>query len=358
MWCRRVDIEDAGKSDPAHSRTEQSNGQRGGRHGGGGAIASNEEINSAAPCPTRREHCWRGPHTPRFRCNASGTANCRRSPTPSIRDATSCGVPRSLRRRHQQPTTRPQRRHVGHERRFDPDYGPADAAAALTAVIEEAVGATAAAAIHRMPVCDLPARALVDAAKGADLLVVGPRGLGGLRELLLGSVSSACLHHACCPIAVVRGGRIAPAEGREGRIVVGVDGSEVSARALRWALVEGPGAGRHRRGRARVGRPLFAGVLERAVPPRGAGGHVGQAVAPRLVRVGGPDPVVADPQDQLAVVDGDDDVDAVGSGVVGHVAQRLAQGGEHVGSDRLGCGGVDGALEQHGRFELEHRSGL
>jgi nucleotide-binding universal stress UspA family protein len=128
--------------------------------------------------------------------------------------------------------------HVGHEGRFDPDYGPADAAAALAAVVEEAVGAEAAARIHRRAVCDLPARALVDAAKGADLLVVGPRGLGGLRELLLGSVSSACLHHAHCPVAVVRGGRTAAAEGREGRIVVGVDGSEVSARALRWALDE------------------------------------------------------------------------------------------------------------------------
>jgi nucleotide-binding universal stress UspA family protein len=40
-------------------------------------------------------------------------------------------------------------------------------------------------------------------AKGADLLVVGSRGLGGFRGLMLGSVSQQCAHHAPCPIAIV-----------------------------------------------------------------------------------------------------------------------------------------------------------
>ncbi|HKE74277.1 MAG TPA: universal stress protein [Acidimicrobiales bacterium] len=128
-------------------------------------------------------------------------------------------------------------RHADGTRRFDPDYDQAAADAALAAFVEETLGAgpDAAGAVERRPVCDRPAAGLLAAAEGADLLVVGARGLGGLRGLLLGSVSQECLHHASGPIAVVRG---AGAEGREptGRVVVGVDGSGPSASALRWAL--------------------------------------------------------------------------------------------------------------------------
>lgn len=48
-----------------------------------------------------------------------------------------------------------------------------------------------------------PRPALLDAAEKARLLVVGARGLGEIRGLLLGSVSQAVLHHAPCPVAVV-----------------------------------------------------------------------------------------------------------------------------------------------------------
>lgn len=48
-----------------------------------------------------------------------------------------------------------------------------------------------------------PAAALVEASEGARLLVVGTRGLGGFKGLLMGSVSTACAHHARCPVVIV-----------------------------------------------------------------------------------------------------------------------------------------------------------
>jgi nucleotide-binding universal stress UspA family protein len=121
---------------------------------------------------------------------------------------------------------------------FDPDYGPTDAAAALDAMIADTLGADAAGAVRQAVVCDLPARALLDAARDADLLVVGPRGRGEPRELVLGSVTQTCLHHAPCPVAIVRGNDepAAAGAGAGERVVAGIDGSETSDRALRWAL--------------------------------------------------------------------------------------------------------------------------
>lgn len=49
-----------------------------------------------------------------------------------------------------------------------------------------------------------PAEALVEHSKGADLLVVGSRGRGDFKSLLLGSVSQQCAHHAECPVVIIR----------------------------------------------------------------------------------------------------------------------------------------------------------
>jgi nucleotide-binding universal stress UspA family protein len=49
------------------------------------------------------------------------------------------------------------------------------------------------------------AQVLLNAAADADLLVVGNHGHGGFTRALLGSVSQHCVHHASCPVLVVRG---------------------------------------------------------------------------------------------------------------------------------------------------------
>ncbi len=49
-----------------------------------------------------------------------------------------------------------------------------------------------------------PATVVVEASEGASLLVVGPRGLGGFKGLMLGSVSEHAVGTASCPVVVVR----------------------------------------------------------------------------------------------------------------------------------------------------------
>lgn len=57
-------------------------------------------------------------------------------------------------------------------------------------------------------VLDTPRHALVDAAEGADLLVVGARGIGSAPQTLLGPVTQAALQQAPCPVAVVPAPRV------------------------------------------------------------------------------------------------------------------------------------------------------
>ncbi len=78
--------------------------------------------------------------------------------------------------------------------------------------------------------------ALRHRAKASDVtvIVVGSRGLGGFRGLLLGSVSQQLCEHAPCPVTVVGRGSVT-IEPTPERIVAGHDGSAHAAQALTFA---------------------------------------------------------------------------------------------------------------------------
>jgi len=67
------------------------------------------------------------------------------------------------------------------------DAGVADSSVTVTQILREGQ----------------PADVLCAEAKGADLLIVGSRGLGGFRGLLLGSVGQQCANHAACPVVII-----------------------------------------------------------------------------------------------------------------------------------------------------------
>lgn len=79
---------------------------------------------------------------------------------------------------------------------------------------------------------------IVDYSSSANLVVVGTRGRGALADSLLGSVSCHIVNHSAVPVAVVP--PTAELHDRYGRVVVGVDGSDNSVRALRWAIEHAP----------------------------------------------------------------------------------------------------------------------
>ena len=85
----------------------------------------------------------------------------------------------------------------------------ADAERAQAAAQEETDKAASQVSGERPPsvtvraVSGVPAEELINASRGADMLVVGSRGSGGFSRLLMGSVSSQAVHHAACPVVII-----------------------------------------------------------------------------------------------------------------------------------------------------------
>ena len=85
-----------------------------------------------------------------------------------------------------------------------PDELIAQARVKLDEVIGDALPDMDPQGIHARVIRGSAVPVLLDAARDAELLVVGSRGRGAMAELLLGSVSEHCVRHAGCPVVVVR----------------------------------------------------------------------------------------------------------------------------------------------------------
>ena len=151
---------------------------------------------------------------------------------------------------------------------IDPDYYEEGARRTLeeeTSFVSGAGGTVAEAHL----VAGAPVDVILDLAAGiaADLLVVGSRGNGPIARLLLGSVSEGIVHHAACPVLVVRGVEGSwPPE----RVIIGDDDSQAAKKAGELALG--------------IASLFGAGtILVRAYPEFPEADPVARAVDPRAV---------------------------------------------------------------------------
>ena len=80
------------------------------------------------------------------------------------------------------------------------------AAQAETEKVLAALGSSRPESVTVSGVNGIPARELIKAGEGADMIVVGSRGVGGFSRLLMGSVATQVAQHAPCPVVIVRPG--------------------------------------------------------------------------------------------------------------------------------------------------------
>jgi nucleotide-binding universal stress UspA family protein len=84
--------------------------------------------------------------------------------------------------------------------------------------------------LHLLSAAAVPT--LIEQTRDAQLLVLGSRGSGGFRGILVGSTAVALVAHGHCPVAVIRGRTPEATPPVDGPVVVGVDGSATSDAAI------------------------------------------------------------------------------------------------------------------------------
>jgi nucleotide-binding universal stress UspA family protein len=106
----------------------------------------------------------------------------------------------------------------------------------LSAARDIALGVAPGIDVHGDLRTGQPGEELVTETEDAQLVVIGSRGLGGFRSLLLGSVANTLAAHAHCPVVVLRGRPVNAPAPEHGPVVVGADGTPASADAVEFAF--------------------------------------------------------------------------------------------------------------------------